>query len=143
MKRMIALLVAVLGLGLMAESSVQAQVYDNGYLFGAGVQANCLYGSRYQREQPPYFAQFPPVYYGHIVKRPYGISPYAAPAGVAPVELGFPLPSDQPPVSKANPYFTPELEPVPEPEAESGSQDKITWRQNPFVLGDRRVASTR
>jgi hypothetical protein len=29
----------------------------------------------------------PPVYYEGIVKRPYGISPFAAPPGVLPVEM--------------------------------------------------------
>lgn len=36
---------------------------------------------------PPYFALHPPVYYEGIVKRPYGISPFAAPPGVLPVEM--------------------------------------------------------
>lgn len=36
---------------------------------------------------PPYYALHPPVYYGYRLARPYGYSPYAAPAGVLPAEF--------------------------------------------------------
>lgn len=38
------------------------------------------------REDLPYFAKFPPVYYGDMVRRPYGFSPYALPPGIEPIE---------------------------------------------------------
>ena len=41
-------------------------------------------------QEPPFFAKYPPVYYSHIVPRPYGISPFAAPPGIAPIELNTP-----------------------------------------------------
>jgi hypothetical protein len=53
-------------------------------------------------EEPPYFAKFPPVYYSHIVRRPYGVSPYAAPPGIAPVEMAVPAPL---PVTITNPHY--------------------------------------
>lgn len=143
MKRMIVMLVTVVAIGLSAESTVQAQCYTNGYLFGAGLQANGCYGYRYQREQLPYFAQFPPVYYGQAIKRPYGISPYAAPAGVMPVEMTIPVPPAAPPVTKANPYFTPEIQPVPDLDSAEADQDTVTWRQNPFFGDGVRVADRR
>lgn len=34
----------------------------------------------------PYFALYPPVYYSHIVPRPYGYSPFALPPGMEPAE---------------------------------------------------------
>ena len=35
----------------------------------------------YTTDKIPYFAAHPPVYYSHIVPRPYGWSPYAYPPG--------------------------------------------------------------
>ena len=55
--------------------------YGQSYLFGTR-----LYNNRI--EQPPYFAMYPPVYYSNqIVRRPMGVSPFAAPPGVLPVEM--------------------------------------------------------
>ena len=73
--------------------------YGKGYGFGAGFD-NCQqpfapfafgnFGLIRPPEEPPYFAKFPPVYYSHIVPRPYGISPYAAPPGIVPAEMFVP-----------------------------------------------------
>jgi len=78
--------------------------------------------------RPPYFAQFPPVYYGDVVPRNYGVSPYAARPGVMPVEGVGGVPNGQ--VQKiANPYFqpneAPSMEIVPQPvEAEKDGEKK-------------------
>ena len=109
MKRLLILTFAIAAVTMMSESNASAQAYQNGYLFGAGTNANCNVSSRWQREQPPYFAQFPPVYYSHVVKRPYGISPYAAPAGIAPVEMSIAVPIS---ISVKNPFFKPDMAPV-------------------------------
>ena len=60
-------------------------------------------------DEPPYFAKFPPVYYSHPVARPYGISPYAVPPGIVPVEMTI-APK---PKKVVNPFFpkAPEQEP--------------------------------
>ncbi|HMP78911.1 MAG TPA: hypothetical protein PKD54_05625, partial [Pirellulaceae bacterium] len=58
------------------------------------------------REDLPYFAKFPPVHYSGIVPRPYGISPYAAPPGIMPVEMMVPAPT-APAVIK-NPFYVPQ-----------------------------------
>ena len=59
-------------------------------------------------DEPPFFALYPPVYYSQdIVYRPYGVSPYAAPPGIAPVEMGVPAM----PLIQRNPYY---VEPQPE-----------------------------
>lgn len=83
---------AVLGTTVLTEST-EAQV--NGYRFGVGIrqshqfQRRAMFGFRATpREQPPYFAMHPPVYYSdQIIRRPYGVSPFAAPAGIMPVEM--------------------------------------------------------
>ena len=65
-------------------------------------------------EEPPYFAKFPPVYYSNIVRRPYGISPYAAPPGIMPVEMMAPEVERE--VVK-NPYVEQPLQPAPDVQA--------------------------
>ena len=136
MKRLLALAVAIAAVSIMAETKATAQGYSNGYQFGAGVRANCGIRSNFAsgytaREQLPYFAKFPPVYYSHIVKRPYGVSPYAAPAGIAPVELNFAAPV---PVTVKNPFFEKKVLPVKAPEKPAAEPEmKSTWIANPFL----------
>lgn len=142
MKRFIAVVVAIAAVVVMAETETQAQSYMGGYQFGAGIQAPCGIGGfrSTPREQPPYFAQFPPVYYSHIVKRPYGISPYAAPAGIAPVEMSFPMAPPTPPITKVNPYYSPNVEPIADQtevielpsQPATQVENKVTWQANPF-----------
>ncbi len=115
MKRIFALMMALAAIVLMGDAAAQAQNYMGGYQFGAGWQSNGggFFRGGTPREQPPYFAQFPPVYYSHIVPRPYGISPYAAPAGIAPVEMSFPMPAPMP-ITVRNPFFESKIETVSE-----------------------------
>jgi len=102
-------LALLLGL-LTAASNLQAQnvygrAYGQGYGFGLGYQAPFFVGNfGYVRpsEELPYFSKFPPVYYSHIVPRPYGVSPYAAPPGIVPTEYMV-QPLAQPEVIR-NPY---------------------------------------
>lgn len=86
-------------------------------------------------EDLPYFAKFPPVYYSGKVKRPYGISPYAAPPGIVPTEM-----QNAPVAEKiTNPYYSDPVNPEAKPEAETktvGSQvdDKSAqWSANPYT----------
>ncbi|MEC9094184.1 MAG: hypothetical protein VX438_15855 [Planctomycetota bacterium] len=53
--------------------------------------------------RPPYFAVYPPVYYNRIVARAYGISPFAMPPGMLPIENSLAVP----PKSVLNPFFKP------------------------------------
>lgn len=123
MKNILTFAVAVAALSFFGSQQASAQSYNNGYQFGTGVNQSFRGGSvnRFgggffggfnqigildRAQAPPYFAQFPPVYYNGIVRRPYGISPFAAPPGIEPVELrqrSFSLP----PVTIKNPYFNP------------------------------------
>ncbi len=123
MKKIIALAVAFAAIAIVAgpEASAQSFSFNNGYQFGAGANAGGLnfgvrnrgfglgFGGVISRginrpARPPYFAEFPPVYYNGIVRRPYGISPYAAPAGIRPVELNH-TPEDIHPATVQNPFF--------------------------------------
>jgi len=109
MKRILTLFAAVAAAALFtqfASSEAAAQCYSGGYQFGAGLNqfggGGFGWGAYVPREQPPYFASHPPVYYSHVVKRPYGVSPYAAPAGIAPIEMSIAAPE---PAIVHNPYF--------------------------------------
>lgn len=104
MKHFFAVAAITMGTFLFATQS-QAQdgarvTYDNAYQGGVG------FGYGFQErfpvcgiqalvhpriEQPPHFALFPPVYYNStIVRRPMGISPFAAPPGIMPAEMRVP-----------------------------------------------------
>ena len=113
MKRFIAIAAALAAIVICSEGNAQAQSrlhsggfpypgssYQQGFNGGFGFD-----GFRLRREQPPFFAKFPPVYYSRAIKRPYGISPYAAPAGVTPVEINYFKPVPTNPVLVKNPYF--------------------------------------
>jgi hypothetical protein len=101
--------------------NVYGRSYGAGYGFGLGANPFFVGNFGYVRpsEELPYFAKFPPVYYSHIVPRPYGISPYAAPPGIIPTEyMVQPL---APPEVIRNPYIEEpvapaEVEDVPEVE---------------------------
>jgi len=169
MKKLLLAAIAVVACVAMSASDVHAQAYQqfqNGYGFGTGVhQVNrgggfgfngCRsglglgfggLGSGYidRPVAPPYFATFPPVYYSGIVRRPYGISPYAAPSGITPVEMQVQQPVA--PVTVTNPFFK-DVTPVSDIEgsADAESENKTTWKANPHlrsqeVTGEVLVAS--
>ena len=123
MKKVIALVVAFAAVAIVAGSEANAQnfSFNNGFQFGAGARSAAVgnpglgfgFGSGFgqfgrgfssRQVRPPYFAEFPPVYYNGIVRRPYGISPFAAPAGVVPVELTRAAGPVEPAVV-SNPFF--------------------------------------
>lgn len=71
-------LIIAVALGAASTSQAQAQVwggYNSGFFGG-------LPYSVYVLDAVPYYALHPPVYYSHIVPRPYGYSPYAYPPGI-------------------------------------------------------------
>lgn len=130
-----------LAIGMLAvftntsEAQCAGGCYGSGYGFGAGIAANQFGGRGFTtpRAQPPYFAQFPPVYYSGIVRRPYGISPFAAPSGIAPVELSSPVP-----LTIANPFYDVEVAPVSNqqpvtPPVIENNGNKVTWQYNPYI----------
>ena len=142
MKRMFAVVVVAVAM-CVCGSDANAQAFDYGYQFMAGAQGACGYGGYngvglgyHQREQPPYFALYPPVYYGQAVKRPYGVSPFAVPGGITPVEMTMQLPVIDP-VTKVNPFFNQDNVPVVEEAEEKvdAVADQVTWRSNHFLSG--------
>jgi hypothetical protein len=128
MSRLFFVAVAFVAAACLSESNSSAQHIGQGYQFAAGFQAagfgSCggtLFRSM-PREQLPYFAQYPPVYYSHIVPRPYGVSPYASPAGIVPVEMSIPAAAAPSTTTINNPFFKrnvkaklPEVTPANEP----------------------------
>ncbi len=131
MKRLLAIAVAIAAVSMFAETNATAQGYGSGYQFGAGINSvRCNSFRSVEREQPPYFAKYPPVYYSHIVKRPYGVSPYAAPSGIMPVEMQVvPIP-----VTIKNPFFNQEVSPAKTPaKPKSESGNKVTTITNPYM----------
>ncbi len=133
--RILFTLAIVVGTMATCSTTVDAQIYNDGYQFGAGFRNSYGFcgGFLTPREQPPYFATFPPVYYSGIVKRPYGISPYAAPAGIVPVELTVAQP-----LTVINPFFQNEVAPVSdeletEPSEVDENGNKVTWLINPHL----------
>lgn len=149
MKRLLLLAAAIAVVAFVTESNANAQGYINGYQFGTGVAASDFYGgrrpfnrgffgfrdfdriqTRVRPESQPYFAVNPPVYYSHIVKRPYGVSPFPAPAGIAPVEMQF-VPAV--PVTIKNPYVG-EVAPAKVPaKPKTKTDEKTTWVPNPYL----------
>ncbi len=115
MKRLTCLAVALLASFAIGNQEVEAQDFG-----GPGFQAYHLGGigtfngfngfdslGFVTRERPPFFALYPPVYYSdEIVRRPVGISPFAAPPGVRPVELGGGGKANS--LTIKNPFFKPE-----------------------------------
>lgn len=148
MKRIIAVAAALAAILVFAKGEAQAQtlLHPGGFPYpgmnacGGGIGFGGLglggFGLQLDREQPPYFAKFPPVYYSRAVKRPYGVSPYAAPAGVVPVEMSHPMPKIEPVVIE-NPHFkngaTEIIVDSPKEQKASFTKNKVAgWRQNPF-----------
>ncbi len=149
MKSILKVLIAAVVISIAVNQSANAQV--DGYRFGVGLgyaghDGDCNHHSNGRNffglaiaptpriEQPPFFALYPPVYYSpNIVSRPYGVSPYAAPAGITPVEMG-----DAGPMHQVNPYYVepgtiPPPESAPKPtENDNDKAPKTTWIQNPY-----------
>jgi hypothetical protein len=137
MKRILTIAFAIVAVTIMTDSSANAQINSSGFGFGVGInQAGLGFGGGRSFEQPPFFARFPPVYYSRIVRRPYGISPYAAPPGIAPVELSVPAPV---PTTVKNQFFNSKVAPVSEaattkePVSKTDDKTTATWVSNPYV----------
>ena len=122
LRKLMTLSLAIAAVLLIGQNSASAQ--DMGYRFGVGLDySNYGHSRRFLlnngfapfgdftrnadftwRNEVPYFALNPPVYYSEqIVRRPYGISPFAAPPGIIPTEM-IVAPE---PVIIENPHFQP------------------------------------
>ncbi len=159
MKKIMMLALAVVSVVAFSKSDAMAQDYQNSYRFGVGLGYGTQfpypktghYGNRGVRplrglglgfdnlgaivdrvDAPPYFAQYPPVYYNGIISRPYGISPYAAPPGIMPVEMTIPMVIPQ---AIQNPYYEQQITPASENTAEpvNSTDNQSTHIYNPYV----------
>jgi len=145
MKRLLSIAVAIAAVTMFCQSEASAQNYgsfSNGYQFGTGVNAafgggfrggqgfRSFRGGFNSREDLPYFAKFPPVYYSNIIARPVGISPFAAPSGIRPVELDY-APVKE--VTKKNPFYDPAAHPVKATPRKIEARQKTTWIANPYI----------
>ncbi len=139
LSRICLLLVAATLLGLAAEPASAQYPYGAGYYDS---YYHAFYNRPYIDQLPPYFSQFPPVYYSNvIIPRPYGWSPFA----LRPLEINC-LPPVEPegPIID-NPYVE---EQSHKPAPPSDTRDKTAAAPrviiNPFVTedSDQRFAST-
>jgi len=93
------------------------------------------------RAQAPYFAKYPPVYYSHSVKRPYGVSPYAVNQGGLPSTVKHQFQRTNPVVKRTKAEavptaISPRRSPTPYRVTPSrvlhGNNGSRGWRTNPY-----------
>ncbi len=84
MKARLTICVLCLGLGLCGMADTAAAYGPFSPYYGMWAYGNYAWGAReYSPPNAPYFALHPPVHYSHAVQRPYGLSPFAYPPGLA------------------------------------------------------------
>lgn len=99
-------ILGLLAVGFVSGVSVESQAqspFEFSYGYSLGIQNSF----RHRLPAPPYFAVFPPVYYGQRYERPYGESPFASWPLLQPNEDYRPVRASQrfvPPVMVENPY---------------------------------------
>lgn len=167
MKRFLIAAIAVFAITILFNSNSDAQTYGHGYRYGAGLSQAFGTGSSHigfrgirgrrgiginyggfgyggfgfgtggRVEGQPFFAVNPPVYYSGIVRRPYGISPFPAPAGILPAEMQVPQAQ---PITISNPFFN---EAMPASEtlkaAKEGVKNKTT-KTGPMTIRNQYIA---
>jgi hypothetical protein len=106
--------------------------------FGCGFGCEGLYGCTLggNDERIPFYALYPPVYYSHIVARPYGWTPfaYSPDAIILPLEDGGSKEIINPFVPPSNPPATqPKVKPTSEHTADD-AESSVHVVVNPYVL---------
>ena len=138
--KLILSIASVLALGSFS-ASVQAQgpwEYQFGYTQG---YQNSF---RNRLPTPPYFAIYPPVYYGQRYERPYGDSPYAAFPQLQSAPGYHPVPKETPLRTSTvlNPHATQsigsKIEPVAVVPPRAGRTVEII---NPYAMEQEQIAS--
>ena len=116
MKRFLCLAVAFVAAATIGASEAEAQCCNNNSGFNFQQFGYNFNNSGFER--PPHFALFPPVYYSdQIVRRPVGISPFAATPGIVPAELKV----HSEPTMVQNPYFKQLARPVTSGRLDTGT----------------------
>ncbi len=113
--------------GVLLAGSVGASKAEAQFLSGGGYGLGFFnYGDNtgINFERIPYYALYPPVYYSHIVPRPYGYSPFAYPPGTMTPDVS----PNVKPAEYINPY-------VPKPAQQTSDKTVNVGRTyiNPYV----------
>ena len=116
--------------------------FGQGFAFGALVDDDSDFADLYREllDNVPYFALHPPVYYSHVVPRPYGYSPFAYPPSVMTPEVVVAAE----PLTIINPHVPRAEGNDDKPQADRATAIKTQPEPlviiNPFVGGNRSVA---
>jgi len=128
---------AVLAVSLATSSSAMA--YWPAWPYSCNTDAAWAYGwsgaSWCSRDQVPYFALHPPVYYSQPVRRPYGLSPFAWPPVVRFSERRSP----PAPLLVRNPYASADNSSLTDVERARRPPLRIV---NPYVVGAAETAAS-
>ena len=127
-----------------AGSGRPAQAFEPGFSFAFGYSLGQANQFRNRLPAPPYFAVYPPVYYGQRHERPYGESPYASWPMLQSNEDYTARPK-QSPVQFVNPHV-PSTTPCtscghPLTEAAPAVTGKMVTIDNPYVVSGTSVAA--
>lgn len=124
---------------LVSFSNRETQAYEPAFTFGYGYAVGQMQQFRNRLPAPPYFAVYPPVYYGERHERPYGESPFAS-WPLLTASQTFQTKAANPPVTHANPYV-PCVEGAPSAEAPTEKTGNRVTVINPFVEQREAVVS--
>lgn len=135
------LMVAVVAASFSINETANAQVGFGNYSLAA---ANAFFPNYYVDQRPPYFAQFPPVYYKHpIIARHYGESPFPYPACGCACSTTV---EEITPAMMRNPFVKPSSEESTDAKEASMSGTSAAPQPliiiNPYVVRPDRSAST-
>jgi hypothetical protein len=92
LSRLILSLTTIVALGWVAPSLQAQDPYASQFGYSLGYQNSF----RNRLPTPPYFAIYPPVYYGKRFERPYGDSPYASLPQLGSAPDYYPVPKETP-----------------------------------------------
>ena len=104
------------------------------YGFHSGYAQGYQNSFRNRLPTPPYFAIYPPVYYGKRFERPYGDSPYAAFPQLQSAPNYHPVPKETP--IRSTTVMNPHIDLVPNVKVNSG------YTNEPVTLVPHRVGRT-
>ncbi len=97
---------AIIAVSFVCPSSQAQDLYAFQFGYSLGYQNSF----RNRLPAPPYFAVYPPVYYGKRFERPYGDSPYASFPQLRSAPNYYPVPKE-PPVLSNTTVVNPHMEP--------------------------------
>lgn len=138
------LIVAVLFVS-SAFAANMASAFDPAFGFMYGYSMGQINQFRNRLPAPPYFAVYPPVYYGERYARPYGESPFASWPLLSAGD-DYRVRPHMAPVSYPNPHAAGNNEcvesaPLMTSDDSAPVEGKFVTIDNPFATGNRSIAS--